>query len=408
MRKIVGVTALGLAAIPVVVGGVGQEPRQRPPTFRASTEIVLIDTQVVTHDGSPIQGLKADQFEVFIDGRRRPVVSAEFSRATGPSSGVAGEAIPPGASQVREGRIIVLGIDQASFPASARSSAREAATRVVDRVAAEDYLGMIAFPGSIEIAPTRDRSRIRDGIGNIAGLRVDALSSRFNLSASDAVVLKSRESVATKEIIDRECRSDFLNAVCPQEVIQDGTNIADTLEQQAMLTITGLHGVVDAMASLPGRKTLMVISAGLPMSNRPGSKLNVDAETARIARRAAAANINLYVFYMNVHFLRSFSAEYGKRNYSIFDDISLFGYGLEKFADSGGGTFFQVEVDSDPFVGRALRETSAYYLLAVQAEPAEHDGKDHFIRVSVKQKDASVRYRRIVRIPRNGPGAQSN
>ena len=47
-----------------------------------------------------------------------------------------------------------------------------------------------------------------------------------------------------------------------------------------------------------------------------------------------------------------------------------------------------------------LRETSATYLLAVQAEPAEHDGKEHFIRVTTKQRGATVRFRQIVMIPR--------
>jgi len=155
------------------------------------------------------------------------------------------------------------------------------------------------------------------------------------------------------------------------------------------------------MGSLPGRKALVVVSAGLPMSNAPGSKLNLDAETTRIAHLAAAANINLYVFYMNVHFLTYYSPVYGKINHTIFDDIGLFGTGLEIFADSGGGAFFQIEVDPNPFVDRMMRETSAFYLLGVEAEPSMRDGKEHTIRVTVKQKGADVRYRRTVTIPKS-------
>ena len=122
-----------------------------------------------------------------------------------------------------------------------------------------------------------------------------------------------------------------------------------------MTSINGLHDAIDAMSSIDGRKTLVFISAGIPLSKYPGGQPNLDHELARIARRAAAANVNLYVFYMNVHFLRSFSAEYGKQNHSIFEDISMFGYGLEKFADIAGGSFAQIEVDADPFVDRMLR-----------------------------------------------------
>jgi len=51
---------------------------------------------------------------------------------------------------------------------------------------------------------------------------------------------------------------------------------------------------------------------------------------------------------------------------------------------------------------RNLRETSASYLLAVRVEPRDRDGQEHFIRVSVKQRGATVRYRRVVTIVSGG------
>jgi VWFA-related protein len=383
----------------------GQEQNplvKQTPQFKAATELVLIDTQVVARDGAPIGGLKADQFEVFIDGRKRAVVTAEFlNAATTPSAGVSrpdAAAAPPTAS----GRVIMLAVDEVSFPVTAQESAREAVTRVVGRVSPDDYLGMVTFPGRTEIAPIRDRKPIRDAIPRITGARVEIASSQYSISATEAMMLKSRDSLATKEITDREClqRVVRVDDQCPRLVIQDGQRIADALEQQGLMTIDGLQRVIGGMAAIPGRKTLIVISAGLPTNNRPGGRPNLDAETANIARRAAAANLNLYVFYLNVHFLRYFSPAYGKRNYSIFEDITTFATGLEKFADTAGGAFFQVEVDSDPFVDRALRETSAAYLLAVQAEASDRDGREHFIRVTVKARNSTIRYRRVLTIPR--------
>src|SRR5688572_5351890 len=283
-----------------------QEAPQRP-TFKASTELVLIDTQVVAKDGSPIAGLKPDQFEVFIDGRRQPVVAAEFIRTDGAGAPPASPAAAV-ASPEQPGRTIVLAVDQASFPMSGQASAREAATRIINSVAPEDSLGMVVFPGPIAIAPTRDRSALKEAVPNISGKRVDLVTTRFNISASEASQLRSRDAMATRDVTSRECRLDATNPTCVQEVIQDAGRIADTLEQQAMLSVSGLHGVLDAMEALPGRKTLMLVSAGLPM--RPGGTPDLNGQTTEIGRRAAAANVNLYVFYMNVHFLRAFSAEY--------------------------------------------------------------------------------------------------
>jgi len=390
-----GVAAAAMAASASLLG------QDQKPQFRASTELVLVDAQVVARDGAPIAGLKADQFEVFIDGRKRPIVSAEFVRgsvAANTSRDRSGAAGQGGA----EGRTILLAVDENSFPVSGQEAAREAVTRVVDRVAPADYLGMVTFPGRTEIAPTLDRKPIRDAIPRIIGARVEISSSQYNISATEAMMLRSKDSVATKEITDRECasRAVALDNQCPRQVIQDGQRIADSLEQQGLISIAGLQRIIAGLAQVPGRKTLMVISAGLPTTNRPGGRPNLDAETTTIARQAASANVSLYVFYMNVHFIRAFSAAYGKRNYSLFEDITTFGLGLEKFADSAGGAFFQVEVDSDPFVDRALRETSAAYLLAVQPEASDRDGKEHFIRVTVKARNSTIRFRRVLTIPR--------
>lgn len=391
MRRMVTSWLAGVAAFSLVA----QAEPQRPPTFKVSTELVLIEARVVSRDGTPVQGLKPEQFEVFIDGRKQPIVNLEFVKMGGGGGSAAvassSEAAASGA------RTIVLVVDQESFPMSGQASAREAAMRVVKTVSPDDNLGLILFPGSVAIAPTRDHAAIRAALDKISGLRMDVAASRHNISASEASRLKSHDGVTTKEVTARECKFDAFNNSCPQEVIQDAGRIADALERQAQLSISGLRGVLDTVGSLPGRKTLMLISAGLPMN--PRGNPNPDSETAYIAQRAAAFNINLYVFYLNVHFLKAFSAEYGRRNNTLFDDITLFGYGLEKFADSAGGSFFQVEVNSDPFVARALRETSATYLLAVQVRPEDRDGKDHFIRLSVKERGATLRYRKVVNIP---------
>jgi VWFA-related protein len=384
-----------------ILAGAAPVGSQQAPTFRAGADIVVIDATVVAREGSPIEGLKPEQFEVFIDGRRRPVLSADFVRAARSPGGAAatGTSIT-GQPAGGDGRIIMLAVDEASFPMPAQQSAREAVTRVVDRVAPEDYLGMMTFPGSLTMAPTRDHGVIRSAITRIVGARVDAPAlSRFTVSATEASQLRSRRDIAARDIIARECKNEPLNPVCPQEVMETADGIVIALEQQAMQTVAGLHRTLDAVSSMPGRKTLMVISAGLPMSTQPGTRPDFTAETARMASRAAAANVNLYVLYMNVHFLQFFSAANRTINHTIYADINLFGQGLERFADGAGGAFFQIEVDSDPFVGRALRETSASYVLSVRTDPKDQDGREHFIRVEVKARGATIRHRRVLVIP---------
>jgi hypothetical protein len=296
----------------------------------------------------------------------------------------------------------MMGIDQASFPVTAQASAREAATRIVDSVSPSDYLGMVAFPGSIEIAPTRNHGEIRQAIRGITGERMHIASPRFNISASEASLLKSRDPDGNA-VITRECAREKGNVMCSTEVRAEGARIADLLESQALQSIVGLRALLDGLKEVPGRKTLLVVSAGIPTSSKPSGRPNVTIETDDIGRRAAAANVSLYVLYMNIHFLQAFSAEFGMINTAVFRDVAMFSQGLERFSYFGGGSFFQVEVQSDPFVARAMRESSAAYVLTVQATPAERDGKEHIIQVKLLNvRAADIRHRRMAIIPKGG------
>ena len=49
---------------------------------------------------------------------------------------------------------------------------------------------------------------------------------------------------------------------------------------------------------------------------------------------------------------------------------------------------------------RVLRETGAYYLLGVEPDSTDADGRAHFLRVNVSQKGVTVRVRTEILIPR--------
>jgi len=83
-------------------------------------------------------------------------------------------------------------------------------------------------------------------------------------------------------------------------------------------------------------------------------------------------------------------------------DGDLAAYGLQRIAGAAGGQYFRVTAGSgDNFFKRVLTETSAYYVLGVQPEPADRDGKPHFIRVkTVDVKNATLHFRTQVTIPK--------
>jgi hypothetical protein len=273
-------------------------------------------------------------------------------------SGVAGRAFqqPITADRYADGRVIVLAIDQPSFPASARAGVVEAAQRVVSGAASSDYLGLVVFPSSI--APTRDRQAVQNLLGKVEGGRRDLATPRYQISAADALLLRSGDAVALQTIVTRECDSAF-NQTCRNEVLQDGSAIAEVLEQQNRFSLTALFATIDALASLPGGKTMVLLSAGLPMTIRPGTRPDQHADVARLAQAAAAANVRLHVLYLNGKFLRHFSPDYRKRHYAIFDDLRTFGTSVETFAKTSGGSFHQMEIEPDRSAAQVAAVISA-------------------------------------------------
>ena len=82
LLRITSVSVLGAAialCAPLVSLSARQQPPQQAPVFRSTVELVRVDVSVVSHDGgAPILGLGVDDFEVWLDGRKRRVVSAEL------------------------------------------------------------------------------------------------------------------------------------------------------------------------------------------------------------------------------------------------------------------------------------------------------------------------------------------
>jgi len=132
-------------------------------------------------------------------------------------------------------------------------------------------------------------------------------------------------------------------------------------------------------------------------------------------RYAAAANATVYALHLDSSFLDTYSPtappthsnDCQDRQSNMYStqarDAQLNAFGLERVAAEAGGEYFKVAAGTgDLFFSRVLKETSAYYLLGVQPEAVDRDGRVHFIKVKADAKNATVRARQQVTIPKGG------
>jgi hypothetical protein len=223
----------------------------------------------------------------------------------------------------------ILAIDQTSFGPAAVPAARDAARRLMTRIGSEDALGLIAFPGTISIPPGTNRQPVAAAIERIAGLWADLPA-----------------------------------------------------EQRAAQSVSGLGATVRAAGAIPGRKTLVIVSAGIAVPKESGAIAGLSVETANLARAAEAAGVTLNVLYLDGN------------------DIKTHGPRLFSFARATGGTFYQLGLGADRYVSNLVKDASAFYVLDVAPLDTERDGKDHALAVSlIDSRLATVRTRTAVTIP---------
>jgi VWFA-related protein len=399
--------ALLAAAAPATTTAAGQASQTPPPRFRTGVDLIAVDVQVIDRDGHPIGELGPDKFEVKINGRRRRVVTAELIR---PETGL--EAAPPAPGSVagpqRPARVIVLAIDCLSFRPAAAASVIEAARRFVAGLAPTDLVGLVAYPLGPKVDPTTNHTAVALALKSVSG-QGEPDTSQFHIRPSEIVDLNAAisghdpsASSTFETVAFRECGNPIDDA-CRARLISELAGTALYYEGQANLSIGMLRSLLKTMSSVAGRKTVVLVSGGMVASDVPGGRPDISEIGIETGKEAARANAAVYTVYLDPNFLGQFSADTpGQKNFNLLErDSVVLGRWLEQFSGSAGGSFFRLQTGSGEFAfERILREIGSYYLLGVELEEADRDGRTHEITVKANQRKATVRGRRWVMVPK--------
>jgi hypothetical protein len=223
-----------------------------------------------------------------------------------------------------------------------------------------------------------------------------------NVSLGEAIDIRAGDALTTQKVLARECAglSGANLPGCELEVRNTARSIGTNAEIQALGSLSGMEAVIRSLAQVRERKTLVLVSAGLPVSDRAGMDLQLQPFMTSLGREAAAANLNFFVLHVDSGFLDAFSAEQRTISDTLDRDLSIMSGGLETIAGSSGGSLVRIFTGADFAFDRVLRETSAAYLLGVEPLEGDCDGKPHRISVKVRIPGAEVRSRREVLLPR--------
>ena len=388
--------------------------QQQTATFRWAVDVVAVPVQVVDRRGDPISTLKAGDFHVWLNGHERRVLSATF--LTYPLPATTSPVVPSMAAVATNatvsvisppnvnGRMVIVAVDESSLSPNAARLAALAARKFIDRLPADDVVGVYTYPfGKPLVDLQHDHGLASRSLDQVSGNYTPPIS-RYALSLSEILDVTAGDTGTLNKIATRVCEVDTRG--CLDGIKGEAMMLAAHLETQSRQSLGELGFLLRGLHTLPGRKTVVLISGGLIAADRMGARPDVSEMVRSAAEQAAESDVVLYALHIDSSLLDGFSAAQKStmRNSDRFEslprDRTVQANGLERVAGEAGGAVFRDEVGAGE-VGfdRILRETSGYYLLGVEPLDFDRDGRLHAIRVKSSAKGATVRARTRVVIP---------
>src|SRR3984885_13233189 len=219
------------------------------PVIRAETRLVLVDTVVTDKKGNYVRDLTQKDFKVWEDGKEQAVTSFSFEERLDPSNG--------------KPSYMVLFFDNSTMEFGDQAKARDAAAKFIDANADPSrYIAVVEFGGMVRISQnfTTDAERLK---------RVVAGAKFSTVSPGGAL-------------------PDIASSSVPLTPSQVGAPDMGGLEADfgARSVFYAIRELAKGLSNVPGRKSLVMLTAGFPMTFELQSELTAVIDTCNRANVA--------------------------------------------------------------------------------------------------------------------------
>jgi VWFA-related protein len=372
-------------------------PQPSTPVFRAGVETLRLDVTVVNGQSEPVRDLIASDFTVRLDGRPRRVLNAQWVPSAGDGrSAAAAPSLPDGYvsnEQSAGGRLIVLVIDQPNIRFGEMRPMRDAVEAFIDRLSSADRVALVGFGnGARSTSFISDHEQLKKALALLPGQQ-PVVSGTHSMGLAAALAIERGDQITLGQIVMRDCQgSRRAIEVCRIEIQNEAGQIAEEAHQSADTTFRSLRDVLTSLKAVDAPKTLMLVSQGFLADTERDDVSRI----TELGALASAARTSIYAFLLedNVNDVTrarapltpAMSAEERRERRN----------GLETLASASRGALFDVTGTGASVFERVSRELSGYYLLGVEPDARDQDGKPHPIRVDVGRSGLTIRAHRAM------------
>src|SRR5215213_3264648 len=379
---------------------------------RVYTELVQTDVMVFDKSGKFVNGLKAENFELRVDGKPRPIQA--FEQITAGSDEESQLAAARGATTVNlkrpvpldRGRIIFFYIDDIHMDLTGIQAAKKTITSFIEKdMGQNDQAAITSASGQIGFLQqlTDDRRVLRTALDRLKPKTFFTRdSARPAMNEYQAMLIDRRDPDVLEIFIAETMRQNpGITRDSAEAMVQ--ARAASLLAYTASLTknsLLGLKSLIKTARALPGRKVVFLLSGGFQIHNQ---RSDLTGELRDITYDAAKSGVVIYSMDTRglVASLTDASTEgifdpSGRLDRATHGELFESQNGMNALAvDTGGKAIFNTN-DLRTGLAPALKETSNYYLIAWKPD-AEAQKQSRFRNVEVKligHKDYTVRVRK--------------
>ncbi len=370
-------------------------PTEQQPatTLSATTELVLVPVQVKGGDGKPLLNLKKEDFILKSDGKAQIISVFEESQAAAPNPATPQPPTNPNRqiySSVPDGgmpqQLMIIAIDLVNTPFLEQGRARQQLLKYLSEDLPTQPFAMVAIT--------------KYGLRQIHSFSSDP--------AALAAALRRMQTSTTKDEM-QEVTLDALGSG-DQNQLQQAFNESQiygayAAKLAAEATLTALGQIAQAYAGVPGRKSVIWLTGGLPMlltNPIAGGVLSIDTDLIDKFQDAFSAlnTANIAIYSVNLSGLNLNAPNYARNNSNrgiaigasqningsyrgmgqpLADDPTE---GIKLLANKTGGKWCTAMTELKTCIDQAVQDSTSYYVLGFYVP--QHDRKPGWHKVEVK------------------------
>lgn len=386
-------------------------------TVTANTELVLVPAQVKGHDGKPLPGLKQQDFILRSDGKPQPIrVFEESLRADAKpttQTATAHPASPNRISNVPEGgmpeQILIIAIDLVNTEFLDQTWAKKQLLKYLSSELPNQHFALVAIT--------------KNGLAQIHNFSSDpaVLVQALQRLENSADKVGTQDSIFDSELASAQfstvlSSSDEYNSI--MGAFHD-TQIYGAYAEKIMAraTLTGLMQIAQAYAGVPGRKSVIWLTGGMPVllynafagGIHGGSTLNADTDLISDYESAFSAlnNANIAIYGVDVKGIgsnKTYNATginqamhnpvYQTRaNGNVVSPLASGDDAIKVLSAATGGKSCTANLDLKDCIDQAVEDSTSYYMLGFYVPQQNRKPGWHKLEVKLVADVGSVRSR---------------